>query len=242
MNDTALATPRVPPSLRATACIREGWALIRRRYWLFLGITLVGMFIGSLAPFGILMGTMLCGTYCCFLKLERNEPVGFGDLFKGFDTFSQSLMAIAIILALTLPLMILFAVGMFVGLLVMAQTESLGGGVAIMVASYIVMLILSCLVGLFTMFAFPLIAEHKIGGWSAIVRSYQVARHEAWQLVLLMLLLGLLTCLGMIVCLVGTFFVMPVIFSASFVAYRKLFPREHTIGQNQDAYSAKSFP
>ena len=31
-------------------CVKEGWALIKDRYWLFFGITLVGILIGGAVP------------------------------------------------------------------------------------------------------------------------------------------------------------------------------------------------
>ena len=34
-------------------CIKEGWALIKDQYWLFFGITLVGMLIGGAVPVAV---------------------------------------------------------------------------------------------------------------------------------------------------------------------------------------------
>ena len=42
-------------------CIKAGFELIKSQYWLFMGISVVGMIIGSVVPLGILMGPMMCG-------------------------------------------------------------------------------------------------------------------------------------------------------------------------------------
>src|SRR5215210_1021585 len=74
-------------------CIKAGWQLIRSRYWLFVGITLVGMLIGSAVPFGILLGPMMCGIYIALFQARRGQPVEFALLFKGFDFFGDSVVA-----------------------------------------------------------------------------------------------------------------------------------------------------
>src|SRR5881394_1976201 len=73
-------------------CIKEGWALIKDQYWLFFGISLVGLLIGGAVPI-VLLGPMMIGIFLCLLQKERNQPVEFGTLFKGFDQFGQSLVA-----------------------------------------------------------------------------------------------------------------------------------------------------
>src|SRR6266850_5600483 len=74
-------------------CIRAGWNLIRNQYWLFVGMTAVGVMIGSVVPLGLLMGPMMCGLYLAQLQTRRGQPIEFGILFKGFDFFGDSLIA-----------------------------------------------------------------------------------------------------------------------------------------------------
>src|SRR6266545_7080966 len=54
-------------------CLKEGWATIKDRYWLFLGITLVTMLIGGAVPI-VLIGPMMCGLYMCLFAKMRGEP------------------------------------------------------------------------------------------------------------------------------------------------------------------------
>src|ERR1051325_6677536 len=72
-------------------CLKEGWALIKDQYWLFFGISLVGMLIGSAVPI-VLLGPMMCGIFICLLQRQHNQPVEFGTLFKGFDYFVPGLI------------------------------------------------------------------------------------------------------------------------------------------------------
>jgi len=88
-------TPEIPfrrKVVEPVSCIKGGWELIRSQYWLFVGMTLVGVLIGGAVPI-ILMGPMMCGLNLAFLKTRRGEPIEFGTLFKGFDYFGQALIA-----------------------------------------------------------------------------------------------------------------------------------------------------
>ena len=76
-------------------CIKEGWALIKDQYWLFLGISLVGILIGGAVPI-VLLGPMMIGIFLCLLQRQRGEPVEFGTLFKGFEQFVPGLVVAAL--------------------------------------------------------------------------------------------------------------------------------------------------
>src|SRR5207253_1143717 len=72
-------------------CIKEGWALIKDQYWLFFGISIVGMLVGGVVPV-VLLGPMMVGIFLCLQQRQRNQPVEFGTLFKGFEQFVQGLV------------------------------------------------------------------------------------------------------------------------------------------------------
>src|SRR5437763_16109576 len=76
-------------------CIKEGWALIKDQYWLFLGISLVGILIGGAVPI-VLLGSMMIGIFLCLLQRQRGEQVEFGTLFKVFEQFVQVLVVAAL--------------------------------------------------------------------------------------------------------------------------------------------------
>src|SRR3954471_15647184 len=98
-------------------CIKGSWALIKDQYWLFVGMSAVGLLIGSAVPLGILTGPMMCGLYLAYFKLRRREPIEFGTLFKGFDYFGPSVVATLLhvipILVIVVPAYLLFYLGFF---------------------------------------------------------------------------------------------------------------------------------
>jgi len=107
-------------------CLSEGWNLVKDQYWLFVGMCLVGMLIGNAVPLGILIGPMMCGIYYSFLQKRRGKSVEFGNLFKGFDYFGQSLIATLIhvvpIVIIVIPAYIAFYVGFFLTMLQQQQS------------------------------------------------------------------------------------------------------------------------
>ena len=62
------------------------------QYWLFVGICLVGILIGSIVPMCIMLGPMMCGMYLCFRYRMNGIQVRFETLFKGFDVFVNALL------------------------------------------------------------------------------------------------------------------------------------------------------
>src|ERR1043165_8445494 len=124
-------TPEIPfrrNAVEPVQCIKGGWETIKNHYWLFVGMTLVAIIIGSAVPLGILLGPMMCGLYMALFKTRRGEPIEFGTLFKGFDYFGQSVVAALLhtipIIAVIVPAYILFYVSMFVSM----AAANAGGG------------------------------------------------------------------------------------------------------------------
>ena len=86
--------------------LTDAKAMLGDQYWLFVGICLVGILIGSIVPMGIMMGPMMCGMYLCFRYRMNGIQVRFETLFKGFDVFVNSLLAMLILLACSLAIML----------------------------------------------------------------------------------------------------------------------------------------
>ncbi|MDP6447233.1 MAG: hypothetical protein QGG36_20125 [Pirellulaceae bacterium] len=59
-------------------CMVRGKELLGEDFWLFLGITVVGMLLAGLGPMGILMGPFFCGIGLCLLDRERRTPSNSG--------------------------------------------------------------------------------------------------------------------------------------------------------------------
>ena len=212
-------------------CIKTGWHLIRSQYWLFVGITVVGIIIGSVVPLGILMGPMMCGIYIALFKTRRGEPIEFGLLFKGFDYFGDAVIATLLhmipIIAVIIPAYILYIVGMF-GMMASSRNGEPNPGAMLgffgvfAVVWLVIMLLLIVLSVVFT-FAYPLIVDRRLKGLDAVKLSIRAGFGNFWRLLGMLILTGLLTFVGVLFCYVGAFLVMPIGFAAIATAYEQVF-------------------
>ena len=218
--------------IKPIECFREGWELIKNQYWLFFGITIIGILIGSFVPFGIVLGAMMCGIYYCLLAQMDNRKVEFGDLFKGFDHLLPSLIVVLVVIVPTLFLTIGLQIGQFILFAQIQQTAKHGGDVWPLFWTYFSVfgvvglvfgLLMSCLHALI-MFAFPLIVERKLSGVEAFKLSARAVLANLSGVVGLILLEFVAGLLGVLACYVGALFVMPVCYAAVAVAYRRVFP------------------
>ena len=214
-------------------CMKEGWQLIKDRYWLFLGITVVAMLIGGAVPV-VLVGAMMCGLYMCLFAQMRGQPVEFAMVFKGFDYFVPALVAAAI---QTLPVILIMAVGQVIFLaftMIIMPTRRGEAMPALFWVGLVLFVLFAMIVSLIIhslfLFAYPLIVDRNLSGLDAIKLSYRAAVKNLSGIIGLMLLMGALGILGVLACYVGVFFVMPISFGAYAVAYRRVFPETVSFG------------
>jgi uncharacterized membrane protein len=214
-------------------CIKAGFNLIKSQYWLFMGITVVGLIIGTIVPLAILMGPMQCGIYLALLKTRRGQPIEFGTLFKGFDYFGDSLIAALLhlvpMIVIIVPSYIIFIV-FYAGFLV---TMSQGGGepnlaallgfFGLLMVFWLVVVILLILISVVFTFAYPLIVDRRMSGLEAVKLSVRAALGNFWRLLGLLLLTGLMNFAGALFCYVGALFVIPIGFAALAMAYEQVF-------------------
>ncbi len=213
-------------------CLKEGWALIRDQYWLFMGISLVGMLIGGAVPL-ILLGPMMVGIFLCLFRRMRGEPVEFGMLFKGFDYFGQSLI-VALIKAIPMVIVIVpFYLIMFVVMMTtMPRNHPSPDEASTFMFSFfgleIVFIVVIVIVGLavetFFLFAFPLVVDRNLTGMDAIKLSIKAGKANFGGVLGLLLLNAAVGFIGVLCCFVGVYFVMPVTLAAQAIAYRRVFP------------------
>jgi len=216
-------------AVEPVACIKAGWNLIRNQYWLFVGIAVVGILVGSVVPFGILLGPMMCGIYLALFKTRRGQPIEFGDLFKGFDYFSDSLIATLLhlvpILVVFVPSYIVFYIALFMMMPRNGEPDpgAMFGFFGLFAVFWLVMMVLLILVSVGFTFAYPLIVDRRLSGLSAVKLSIKAGMANFWQLLGMLLLNGLVTFVGVLFCYVGAFLVLPVTFAAIVTAYEQVF-------------------
>ena len=217
-------------------CLREGFNLIKDRYWFFVGLCFVAILVGSAVPFGILLGPMMCGLYMTIFMKRLGQPIEFGTLFKGFDHFGQSVIAtlfhIIPVLIIIIPAYLFFYFGLIVTVAASGNDEpnpvALFGFLGVMVLFWLVIFVIVIVISIAFTFSYPLIADRRLQGVEAVKLSARAAMANFWRLLGLSLISGLLGFCGALLCYVGMFLVFPISYSALAVAYEQVFGISNT--------------
>jgi len=218
-------------------CIKAGWELVKPQYWLFVGMCLIGYFIGSAVPLGILMGPMMAGLYLTFFALRRREPTEFATLFKGFEYFGPSVVATLLhaipVVAIVLPTYLLFYVSFAIAVVAQGQNPNPAGILGVFFTFFLVIVVVAVLLMIISigfLFAYPLIVDHKLNGLDAVKLSFRAGLANFWRLLGLVLLNGVMATVGLAFCIIGVFLVLPITYGAIAAAYEQVFglkdPRE----------------
>lgn len=216
-------------AVEPVVCIKAGWNLIKNQYWLFVGITAVGILVGSVVPFGILLGPMMCGIYLTLFKTKRGQPIEFGDLFKGFDSFGDSLIATLLHLVPVLVIFVPSYIVFYIGLIFMMPRNgepdptALFSFFGLFAIFWLVMMVILIIVSVGFTFAYPLIVDRRLSGLNAVKLSIKAGMANFWQLLGMLLLNGLVSFVGLLFCYVGAFLVLPITFAAIATAYEQVF-------------------
>jgi hypothetical protein len=219
--------------VRPIECLRGGWQLIKDEYWLFLGITLVGVLIASVAPMGILMGPMFCGIYLCLLRRWNGQAVTFDRLFKGFDYFLPGFIVTLIMMVPMMVVMIGAYIVFFAAMFTLMGQQPRGGPpdpafgmymMALMAVFFVVIMLFSTQLQALLLFSLPLIVDREVSGLDAVRLSIRAVFANLGGVLGLVLLTMLLGFVGLFACYVGAIFVLPISFAANTIAYRQVFP------------------
>lgn len=226
-------TPEIPfrrNAVEPVECIKGGWELIKNHYWLFFGMTLIGILIGSAVPAGILLGPMMCGLYLSFFKVRRGEPIEFGTLFKGFDYFGPSVIATLLhmvpVMVIIIPAYFIFYISIFVSMAAQGDEPNpaaLFGVLALFGLFWLFVMVIVIIISIGFTFAYPLIVDRKLQGFDAVKLSFRAAMANFWRLLGMMLLTSLLSIVGVLACYVGVFFVFPIVYATIAKAYEQVF-------------------
>ena len=218
--------------IKPVECIKEGWALIKDQYWLFFGISVVGMLVGSAFAI-VLMGPMMVGIFLCLLQKQQKQPVDFGMLFKGFDLFVPGLIVTVLKMIPMIILMVpyyIFVVATMIGTMPRERNPTpedsqlfVFSFVGLELGFFACILIVSIIVEIFFMLAYPLIADRRMSGLDAVKLSFRAAKANFGGIVGLLLLNGLFGFVGFLCCFVGVYFYLPVAFASHAIAYRRIF-------------------
>ncbi len=212
--------------IRPVEVYKEAWELIKDQYWLVLGITIVGMLIGSAVPV-VLIGPMMCGIYLCLFDRIEGRELKFEKLFKGFDFFGASLIVAVVIMV---PMFVLIfsiyipMIGMAMAGSRMSESELIPFLIGTIIFEIILVFVMVCFHTLL-LFSFPLIADRKLGGIDAIKLSAKAVWANLGSIAGLIGVGFVVAIVGYLMLCIGIYLVLPLIMTSSAVAYRKVFPQ-----------------
>ena len=211
--------------IKPVECVKEGWELIKKDYWLLFAITLLAGVIGGFTMY-ILLGAMACGMFYCYLQAVDGKPVSLDGLWKGFEYFAPGLIVTLVIIV---PMIIVYAI-MYVPVILafsmgskMSEEEMITMLIGIGLIDLVLVIIMVCFHTLL-MFSFPLIVDRNLSAMAAMKTSAKaVWKNLSGVGGLIAVNFGLMV-LGYLALCIGLYFVIPVMIASNVVAYRKVFP------------------
>lgn len=222
-------------------CVSRAWQLLTGpKMWLVIGGVAIWLaiqaglsafaqipFIGLLFSLAsmVIGGPLIGGVYYFLLRAIRGETAEVGDVFAGFkyrfgQLFLGQLVVMLLVLASVLPGSALLVAGTVT---MVRQHDPTGGSIALIVAGSIVMLIPLFYLAIGWMFALPLIMDKALDFWPAMQLSRHVVGKHWWTTLALSLVVGIISCIGVLLCCVGVFFTMPLAFVTFLNAYERMF-------------------
>lgn len=207
---------------------KEAWALVKPDFWMVWAVTFLGMVIAGLIPI-VIMGPMICGIYLCLFDKIDGKPIDLGRLFKGFDLFGPSLLiAVVIFVPILIFLAVVYVPIVLTALVAGSNRISQGEMMAMisgMIVTELIFAVIMVIIHSFLIFAFQLVADRRMSGWAAIKLSARAAWANKGGVAGLIGVSFLVVLLGYAMCIVGVYFVLPVIIMANAIAFRRVFPK-----------------
>ena len=221
--------------VRPFSRFNEATQLMGDQYWLFVGICLLGVLIGSVVPMYILFGPMLCGIHLCFADRAKGVPTKLEQLFQGFEYFTPSLIAILLIVLI----LCVIAIPLFLAVMVVFTAIAASGdeqfAESIFMVGFLPTLFALCVgYGMLYvpfLFTFALIVDQRLSAWDAITASYRGAMKNFWGLVGLLTVIWIGTVASILACYIPLIFFLPYQFGTLYVVYRDIFPNASGIQQ-----------
>ncbi len=188
----------------------------------------------------LVQGPLTAGFYFLILKVIREQTVGVGDLFAGFQSCFAPAYLVMMLTTLVTSLCFLpfnwFCNSKLAPVLEQMQHTQPDQMKDLFRQMFEIFLnsspvfFLCCLPAIFFavnwIFALPLVADRQMDAGAALKTSWkQVLRHW-WQIFGLVVLVGLLNVAGLLLCCVGLLFTIPLGMAATMVAYEVIFTRK----------------
>ena len=211
--------------IRPVECVKEGFELIKKDYWLLFAIGLVGGIIGGVTMY-ILAGAMFCGIFYAYLKAVDRKPVSFDDLWKGMNWFAPGLAVVAVMVVPAIVYYFFVYITLVAALFGGAQAGEAGVVGALVVVGLIDLTVLIAMVSFHTLltFSFPLIVDRNLGAIDAMKLSARAVWQNLSGVAGLIVVNFALLLVGYLALCIGLYFVIPIMIAGNVVAYRRVFP------------------
>jgi hypothetical protein len=178
----------------------RGWRLFQPNMeTLVLAAVLTG--VVSCVSLGLLLGPMTAGLLLVARRLLKNDPVKpqAGDVFKGFDYFGAAFLLFVIVVVVSAVLQVIPVLG---------QVAALLSGVVFN-------------------WAMMLVAFQKLSATDALKKVFEYTKSGEFTLPLVLALIAsFISGLGVMVCIVGFFFTLPIATCLLVCCYETLFSGE----------------
>ena len=210
------------------SCISRGWGLVKANLGLTIGATVLVMVCiqagGFIPIIGIvislvLQGPLMGGLNVFYLKLMRGETATVGDAFCGFSIGFGRLCLTFILMAVLIY--VCFAPA--AAYAVITGSFSQKGPDALLVILALFGLAGAVYLGVAFVFALPLAADLELGAWDALQVSRRIVSKRWFAVFGLVFLAGLLSALGLLACIIGVLFTLPIFYAATLYAYEDIF-------------------
>lgn len=220
--------------------LSQGWDFFKANMgfalgacWIVFGLSFGASAIGMIPCFGavaqmafnlVVQPVLIGGVWYVLLQRRRGQPATVGGVFDGFKLFfAQSILVNLImgliILAAALPGAIIAVIG---GVMMKSQ-EVIGGlllGVGVLIVLVPVFYLSVCYA-----FAMPLVVDRRMQFWPALETSRRVVAKHWFGIFAFGFVVGLLSLAGLLACIVGLIFTLPMCFCMFVVAYDNIFGR-----------------
>ncbi len=225
--------------------ISQGWDLFKKGAGSFIGFILLYFiisFVLGLIPFvnffaSFVQQALIAGLFLfCRNLLKQNEE--FGDFFGGFKFFGNIVGYILILLLILIPVLAL----MFGALIPFellpdlmnadpSNMEYLFEDLAVSFAARLPILFLIILLAMYISvsysFALPLIADSKLGPWTAMETSRKIIGKKFFPFLGMYVLMGIGAVIGIgITCGLGMLIIVPLMYCIIFSAYNDILQPE----------------
>lgn len=207
-------------------CVKEGFELIKRDYWVLFAVGLVGGLVGGGTMY-VLAGAMICGIFIAYLNAIDGRSVKFDDLWKGMPFFGQGLIAILVLIvpafAYYIFVYVTMIVAVFGGGAAMGEAGALGALVVVGIIDLVVLIVMTCFHTLLS-FTFPLIVDRGLSAIDAMKVSARAVRQNLGGVAGIVAVNFVLMFAGLLAFCIGMYFIIPIMVAANVVAYRRVFP------------------